>query len=218
MKPRPIHPWTAIAIGVFAWGCGVPFPLDVVIENEVAFAIDTGVQQLSYELGRPFPDPYPNNSTYPPLDRSVSVVVSKEIRLSDKPDIQSNRDKIREIRLDRLEFEVLENTLSQDLTQLELFMAPPGADQVDDGRARLVTVIPRIPAGALISGGLEFAAENRDAVRGYLRGLDFAILSRGRTQLDTLRNNERPKGGVRILVTIRSTFITEPLGGGGEGE
>ncbi|MFH1604287.1 MAG: hypothetical protein ABIH03_10325 [Pseudomonadota bacterium] len=211
----------ALLLGAFFSGGGCQFnvAVPVVVESEVHFTVDDAVRELASGNNTDFPDPYPNDDFFPPQRRTLELVTARQVDLRGKQQIADNKDKIRDVHLEAVDFQVTDNSLTHDLALVEVFIGPAGLETLtgfEEDVARLV-VLPRLPAGETVAARLDFLDAQRPLIKRYFMQFNFSILLRVLVDVDTEKNLRRPTGGAAINMQARLTFVGDVLGAtGGE--
>jgi hypothetical protein len=151
-------------------------------------------------LGGKFGDLQPGDIA--PEDMEVPIFIAAPFDLAmDSPELQERADGslFIDLRLVSFEYEITENTLTGDLSGLELAIGPEGSEDPNAPETVLFGVIEEIKAGQKTSGAGTVLPENAIALSQHFFKLKFSMMQ-GATF--TVKAGEPIPGG---RVTVKST-------------
>lgn len=212
MNPRRLRLrrlWTYTAsLGAAAAvaACGeIAVPVEVVTTYTIS--ADTVVEVMRSGLGSDAAVPaiWPS-PPYPQFVKDVAFTVSSDVNLQSQEQIAGMQGRIRELRLDFVEYAIIDNTLNKAVAALELRIGPKG------GVAGVtVASLSGIAAGERRSGRAAVNPDGRLEALKYLDILEFACGAAVTIPVDTTLDPVRPDGAATLRVTIGLLVIADPV-------
>lgn len=113
------------------------------------------------------------------------------------------------VSLERVEYQVTENTLNFDTPQLAVFVGPTTALKPSDAGVTAFANMPAVPAGTQPTGNLTPTSEGQAALSGYVQNYQTPFHILGSASMTFESGAALPAG--RMTATIRACFKVNPL-------
>ena len=209
MPRRPTAPGllAAAVLAPLCASCGqVAVPVEVVTTYTIS--ADAVIEDMRRGMGGAdvaVPAVWPS-PPYPQFVKDVAFTVSSDVDLRNQDQVAGMEGRIREIRLDHVDYTLVENTFNKAVSSLELRIGPKGGP-ADVPVAR----IAGIGAGERAAGRAALDPDGRLEAIQYLGILEFACGAAVTVPVDTTIDPVRPAGAATLRVTIGLLVIADPV-------
>ena len=209
---------TLISIGFTFQGCGYFSREDANFSKDVEVPLDfpafdaDALCPSTNEACNQEPVASPESRELEPIDINIDINVADATGVSE---LSQYAGKFESITVSKIEYEVSPNTLTFDLPELTLYLAPAGTESITDAAAVPFATIPMTPAGMEVKGGqATIIEENDQKFSDLLKTLQVAALA-GAQPVVKQGQEFPPSGKAEIKATIFVNFTANPLDAAG---
>lgn len=113
------------------------------------------------------------------------------------------------VSLDRVEYQVTENTLNFDTPTISVYVGPTSAQKPSDQGVTSFATLPTVPAGTQTQGALTPTSEGQAALSGYVQNYTTPFHILGSASMTFESGAALPTG--KMTATIKACFKVNPL-------
>ena len=209
---------TLVAIGFTFQGCGYFTREDANFSKDVKVPLDfpafdaDALCPSTTEACNQEPVAAPEARQLEPIDVNIDVNV---VAATGVDELSQYAGKFQSITVSKIEYDVSPNTLTFDLPEVTLYLAPAGTESINNAAAVPFATIPATTAGMEVKGGnATIIAENDAKFSDLLKTLQVAALA-GAQPVVKQGQEFPPSGKAEIKATIYINFTANPLDAAG---
>ncbi len=142
-----------------------------------------------------------------PIELDVEVDIIEKTGRSELADYTG---KFKSINISKIEYSIKDNTLTVDLPQTDVYLAPAGVKSSDDASAILMATIPETPAKTTVDSKLAtLNVESEAQLSDLIQSLQVSAIAQAQPVVKTGQPFP-PSGKATLSMTIYVTFVANP--------
>ncbi|MDQ3037476.1 MAG: hypothetical protein M3Y87_34090 [Myxococcota bacterium] len=140
-----------------------------------------------------------------PAPRTISTPIDQVVDFDVlAADARSLLRRVETIEVLEARYEIVSNTITIDVPEIEIFWGPEGANDVDPAMGVvLLGVVPPIPARSSVPGMVALDPAGVGALSDYLVGTSRRVRFFARTRVDLAPGGAYPEGSIQATVDLR---------------
>ena len=151
--------------------------------------------------------PAQQDQTLAKLEFGVPVDI---LEATDNQDLQGLAQRLRSIEITSIDYASKDNSLTFDLPDMEIYVAPLGTSDPEDGTAVHLTTIPTIAAATNTSGRATVEEANRGAASEIFKTLQYTAIPSAQPVVKEGQPFP-PSGTSEIELTVNLRIVANPL-------
>ncbi|GAB4299770.1 MAG: hypothetical protein Kow0090_15210 [Myxococcota bacterium] len=190
------------------------------IRAELAFSASTALEKYANQYDVSFPNPYPNNREFPPVNILQPIDIFQSINFDNKKSLKQHKDNLKSVFIDSVKFTVTQNDLSHPIEKIYIWIGKRSKSQYsgayyassDKENYTLLTRLSPIKPGETASFYLFPSYEGEKLLGELIPKLGLALWVEAFLHFDSTAETPDgvgalPSGGVEAILEIHLTAL-----------